>query len=49
MTRQTNRPVANSVLVQLKKHKHAIRYQQGEEKDSNTENDSSNGLRMKIE
>mgnify|MGYP006916429773 CR=1 FL=1 len=32
MTRQTNRPVANSVLVQLKKHKHAIRYQQGEEK-----------------
>jgi hypothetical protein len=24
-------------------------YQQGEEKDSNTENDSSNGLRMKNE
>jgi len=26
------RPVGNSVLVQLKKHKHANRYQQGEEK-----------------
>jgi hypothetical protein len=25
------------------------RYQQGEEKDSNTENDSNNGLRMKNE
>ncbi len=37
------------MLVQLKKHKHAIRYQQGEEKDSDTENDRENGLRMKNE
>ena len=40
----------DSDVLRNRQQKHtAIRYQQGEEKDNNTENDSNNGLRMNNE